>query len=325
MNDLISVIIPVYNGEKYIESCIISILKSSYDRVEIIIINDGSNDSTLEILKRYNDKIKLINSVNLGANAARNIGLKKSTGSWVLFVDADDLIDKYGIEFLYEPLKSNANIDIVIGQSLSFGDCREISTNFKKGLLVNPIKNYMDGELPYTLWPNLYRSELIKQLKFVDDIKVGEDYVLNASAFMKSNSVFVIDKIVHKYRRHNESVTASTNYSKFEDSYKSFNMVLKIVSDSEPKFPQEIGFHKLQYLYSLIKSNSPFQNKCLDLVRRDISKCYLDINKEKLGSFRYRIIKLSLFSSSFAVVFGVFYKLTRRLIKVLVGLKCLLS
>lgn len=319
MTKLVSIVIPAYNAEKYISDCIESVIGNTYSNIEVIIVNDGSFDSTEEIILGYKDRVKVLSIINSGANVARKIGLEYSSGDYVMFLDADDLLSSVAIELLVNAFDSDSEIDVVIGQSKSFGEGRKVQTNFKSGLLENPIKNYMNGELPYTLWPSLYRRKLIQQLKFVDDIKVGEDYVFNASAFLKSNFVFVIDEIVHNYRRHSESITASTDYSKFEDGYKSFTMVLKVVSIIRNKYPQEVGFHKLQYLYSLIISKSPFQNKCLELVREDVSYCRLDANKSKLGTFKYIIIKISLFSSYFASMFGSCYQLSRRLTKFLVG------
>ncbi|MGR5220964.1 glycosyltransferase family 2 protein [Vibrio parahaemolyticus] len=319
MGKNVSIIIPVYNCEKYIEECIKSVINNTHANIEVIIVNDGSSDSTEEIILGYKNSVKLVSITNSGANVARRIGLEHSTGDYIMFLDADDLLSSTAIELLVNAFEVNNGVDIVIGQSTSFGNGRKLKTNFKLGLLEQPIKNYMNGDLPYTLWPSLYRRELVQHLGFVNNIRVGEDYVFNASAFLKSKSVFVIDDIVHSYRRHNESITASTNYGKFDDSYKSFTMVLEIVSKIRYRYPQEVGFHKLQYLYSLIISRSPFRNKCLKLVREDVSHCALDANKRKLGLFRYLIIKTSLFSSFFASMFGCFYQISRRFTKLLVG------
>ena len=94
MNNLISIIIPTFNNEKQIKTCIDSVLKQTYELLEIIIINDGSTDNTLDILQKYDDKrIIIYTTKNGGVSKARNIGLEKANGDYIGFVDADDRID----------------------------------------------------------------------------------------------------------------------------------------------------------------------------------------------------------------------------------------
>ena len=93
----ISVIIPVYNGEKYIERCVLSVVNQTYKNIEIMVIDDGSSDRTAEIIDdmRYEDKrIKVVKKKNEGVSSARNCGIEKSTGDYIMFVDADDYIEK---------------------------------------------------------------------------------------------------------------------------------------------------------------------------------------------------------------------------------------
>ena len=103
MNDLVSVIIPVYNGEKYIKKCIESILKEKIDDLEIIVINDSSTDSTLKLLKEYKDRIIIKNNKkNCGVSYSRNYGLSIATGEYVMFVDSDDYLPDGSIKYLYD-------------------------------------------------------------------------------------------------------------------------------------------------------------------------------------------------------------------------------
>ncbi|HIY36843.1 MAG TPA: glycosyltransferase, partial [Candidatus Paraprevotella stercorigallinarum] len=95
MNDLISIIIPVYNSSAYLDKCIGSVLMQTYKNIEVILVNDGSDDDSFEICKKYaeNDhRIKLINKDNGGVSSARNAGIKASTGRYIAFVDSDDTI-----------------------------------------------------------------------------------------------------------------------------------------------------------------------------------------------------------------------------------------
>ena len=110
----VSVIVPVYNGEKYLTQCLDSIINQTLEDIEIISINDGSEDNSLSILERYasmDNRIKIISTENRGLGAARNSGLELATGEYVAFVDADDWIDKETYEQLYS---KSASSDLVI-------------------------------------------------------------------------------------------------------------------------------------------------------------------------------------------------------------------
>lgn len=113
MNDLVSIVIPVYNGEKFILRCINNILKQTYENIEIIVINDGSTDNTQFILSTIsNGKVKIININNSGVSNARNVGIKNASGKYILFVDADDYINENTVEILYNKI-IQTNVDII--------------------------------------------------------------------------------------------------------------------------------------------------------------------------------------------------------------------
>jgi len=116
MNELISIIVPIYNVEIYLEKCLNSIINQTYKNIEILLINDGSSDNSLRICKKYQKKDKrivLINKKNGGLSSARNAGIDKASGNYLLFIDSDDYIEIDMIEKLYNNIKSN-NADISI-------------------------------------------------------------------------------------------------------------------------------------------------------------------------------------------------------------------
>ena len=115
MDELISVIVPVYNAEKYIEHCIQSLLEQTYKNFELILVNDGSKDRSLELCKAFAEKdrrVKVYDRQNGGASAARNTGLERMEGQYVVFVDSDDYVSKSYLENLYLAAKSS-HYDIV--------------------------------------------------------------------------------------------------------------------------------------------------------------------------------------------------------------------
>lgn len=121
----VSIIVPVYNVEKYLERCLDSLINQSFHDIEILAINDGSTDRSLEILKKYestDNRIKIINNSNVGVSETRNIGIMESKGEFIVFVDSDDWIDKDMIEKMYK-FMVNEKSDMVISTYIrEFGD-----------------------------------------------------------------------------------------------------------------------------------------------------------------------------------------------------------
>ena len=127
MEDLISVVVPIYNVEKYLKTCIETIIKQTYKNIEIILVNDGSTDNSLQICNEFKEKekrIKVINKKNGGLSDARNIGLKKAKGKYICFIDSDDFINEKYIEELHSLIiKNNAQIAICSFENVNeFGE-----------------------------------------------------------------------------------------------------------------------------------------------------------------------------------------------------------
>lgn len=114
-NELVSVIIPVYNASKYIEKCLESLLNQTYNNIEIICVDDGSTDNSLHILRQYNEKytsIKVFHQENLGQSAARNLAVQQSIGGFLTFVDIDDYVSEVYIENLMNGIEKETDIAI---------------------------------------------------------------------------------------------------------------------------------------------------------------------------------------------------------------------
>ena len=161
----VSIIVPVYNGERYFTDCIQSILVQSFTDIEVIVINDGSTDSSLSLIKRYaqNDsRIVVINQKNKGVSAARSAGLSKAKGDYIMFVDADDYFAKNNaIELLMNFADVNGNPDVV--------QFRRVKDTRKQFLSVNTrnldsriLGRMIANEMINTLWDKLYKKSIIQ-------------------------------------------------------------------------------------------------------------------------------------------------------------------
>ena len=210
---LVSVIIPVYNSSEFLSSCLDSIINQTYTDMEIICVNDGSKDNSLEILNQYKNKDKriiVIDKQNGGVSSARNVGLKTSKGKYVQFVDSDDLINCETFKNLvFEAEKFNA--DIVNFNKTWFINDEHPNIQKKPEYSIEDSEHYFHHETedPFTKKLNLdvihnkfYKREfLIKNdLFFEENIHLGEDSLFCFMSFIRTN-VIVNDKNVYYYHR----------------------------------------------------------------------------------------------------------------------------
>lgn len=203
----ISVIIPVYNTEKYLPKCLDSIINQTLKDIEIICVNDCSTDNSLAILQKYANKDKRIKLIdlpkNIGAGEAKNEGLKIAQGLYLGFVDPDDYIDLNFYEELYKNAY-NSNADIVKGKLLII-DFNGVKVNSN---LNECIKNISKFYFTFEYTSAIYKSELIKKnnITFSPDLLVGEDVVFQNNAVIKAKSVEIIDNVKYYYVKRKNSL-----------------------------------------------------------------------------------------------------------------------
>lgn len=201
MKELISVIVPVYNVEKYLERCLRSICSQTYKNIEIILINDGSTDHSLEICKQFqqqDERIKVFSCINSGPAFARNVGLNKSNGKYITFVDSDDYINPETIETLYDWLKKY-NGDVSVSYVLETYEMKTYEklgigivnkTNFMRYLLSDEIKSYLMNKL--------YKKELWNNIRFPNGEKV-EDLAVLYKVFENADKIVNVNKKLYHY------------------------------------------------------------------------------------------------------------------------------
>lgn len=205
MEELISIIIPVYNAEKYIERTLNSIKEQTYSNYEIIIINDGSTDESVKICndfkkKNNNIKITVITQKNSGVSNARNSGICLSKGKYIIFVDSDDSLEKNMLKDLSDSIKI---ADLVIS-----GYWWDINghTNSKSHISCNVDKSNIielfEKGFINQLWNKIYVSDIIKKnnIRFDENLKVAEDLDFNLRYISYCNGdILFLDRYVYKY------------------------------------------------------------------------------------------------------------------------------
>lgn len=240
-NPKISVIIPVYNGVKYINQCLDSLINQTFKDFEIICVNDGSTDNSLEILENYSKtdpRIKIINQKNSGAAAARNNGLAQATGDYLSILDCDDFFDGDMFELMYNH-SVKYDTDITFCKGRTFDDktkvIKEIN-NVKFEILpdkevfsAKDISDYIFQIDINWAWDKLYKASFVKQNNFMfQTTEVHNDSFFAAYPLTKAQKMSVLNKTLYTYRINvPTSVTASSKRIKYPLSFYEMLLLLK--------------------------------------------------------------------------------------------------
>lgn len=216
----ISIIVPVYNKEQYVSTCIESVLAQSFKNYELIIVNDGSTDNSELVISQYihNENVRYIKQKNAGVSAARNKGIEVSYGEWVCFIDPDDYIDSNFLEVLVGKIPEEEGIDIVIApckvinknkiyKEYFFKD-NFIAINEEKKRLYFQLCNPKYGQTKpvYTAvgvpWGKLYRKSVLEKnnIRFNEELVALEDNLFNMEFFYYSKKISYINYFGYNYR-----------------------------------------------------------------------------------------------------------------------------
>lgn len=208
-NELVSVIVPIYNVEKYLKRCLDSIVNQTYKNIEIICIDDGSPDNSIDILRAFEKKdnrIKIIRQKNMGLSGARNTGIDIAKGKYIIFVDSDDYIELDMIELMLGRIK-NSDIDLVVcGTANHIGTIvkKEELYNFKKKEIKNGILYFKENyKLKYRFancWNKMYKTEIIKSNNIEFPIgKLYEDLLFVFKYLINCKKVVIEPKALYNY------------------------------------------------------------------------------------------------------------------------------
>lgn len=257
MNKKISIIVPIYNVEKYIDKAMESIVNQTYKNLEIILINDESKDKSIKICEKYikNDtRIKLVNQKNKGLSGARNTGLENATGDYIMFIDPDDTFELNACENLYKEIeKTNADYVIANYRNMDEDDTKwdkpAFDTNKYKKMQVSikePTKCFY--VMNSGVWNKIFRKEFLDaiKVKFVEKTP-AEDAIFTTYCFIKAQKVYYTPEIVYNYRLR-ESDSISSNCSK--EYFLGINRAYKMIYNNF-KENNQIDFYRFFYAKSM--------------------------------------------------------------------------
>ena len=253
-NELISIIVPIFNNEKYLNKCIDSLLDQSYQNIEIILVNDGSMDKSPKICDEYAKKdkrIRVIHKKNTGVSDSRNVGIENSKGIWITFVDSDDWVETNYCEYLHNiAVKNNSDM------SLTFFPNKVKENNIPKNNIVDKIVTFNRVEAIKTMlyykivissWNKMYKSNIIKNnnLKFNNNINFGEGFEFVISYFINCNRIVIGKEKIYNYRVDNEnSVMTKISKRLISDSIKSQDLIESKVINIDKSINQACIYSK---------------------------------------------------------------------------------
>lgn len=214
LNPLITIIVPVYNKEKYVKKCVDSILAQTYTNLEVLLIDDGSTDNSGIICDEYaiaDKRVKVVHKTNNGLSSARNAGLDIATGEFVTLVDSDDYIHKLMIEMLYEELAANnADISMCNRSRISIDDAplQDENNDYKKYLFtgVEATGKIYEDAIFVSACYKLYRIKLFENIRYPLNI-IYEDEYLTPRILYNCTRVVFVDKVLYFYVMTQESIT----------------------------------------------------------------------------------------------------------------------
>lgn len=305
MDYKISIIIPIYNGEKYLSQCLESLINQTLKDIEIICVNDGSTDNSLKILEEYAKKdkrIKIINKKNAGLGAARNTGMKYANGDYIGFVDSDDWVDRNMFKKLYIKAKSH-NIDIVMCPVCIYDD------NVQKGNydysyfnldcfnedFNNLIFDYQKTKdfffrICVTAYNKIYRTEFLKNIgvKFPEGI-IFEDNPFFYKTFLRAKQVAIIRDFLYFYRGQRADSIISNADFKYFDIIKSHNLTKKIIL-SDPHY-DDLKIDLFNYVIRSIfnryfQVSEKYKNNFFEIIKKDFENMALKYDEiDALNTF----------------------------------------
>lgn len=256
---LISIIVPIYNAEKYLEQCLDSLIQQSYINIEIICIDDGSKDSSSEVVDKYvrrDKRVKLIRQENAGVSKTRNTGISYAQGEYIMFVDSDDWIDLNTCESVLDLIVEN-NADIVMWSYVSeredeknyknvFSEDLIFDANMTRKMLHRRFVGLLGEELAHPemadslcpVWGKLYKTSIIKKydIHFVDLDEIGtyEDGLFNLEVFFHAKKVVYLKEHFYHYRRNNRnSITSKHNDNLYEQWQQLFNKMENYIKEKQ--------------------------------------------------------------------------------------------
>lgn len=306
---IISIIVPVYNVEKYLNKCINSILNQTFEDYELILVDDGSTDNSSRICDEYakiDDRIKVIHKINGGLSSARNMGIENSCGEYIAFIDSDDYIHPQMIEILYNNIKMyQADISICNYENVKeneaynkiiFKDFKLIDREIKEYTNIDALKE-LDNKnvLIFTIACNkLYKKQLFNNVRYKEG-KIHEDeFIIHELLYYSSKIVYTNKKLYYYFMREGSITKSKYSISRIDllDAHKErIRFFRNIVKDKDMVERAVFGYSKTFFrVYYRLKYEVEDSDKCLRALKREYESNLINILRNPYYTKKEKII-----------------------------------
>ena len=303
---MVSVIVPIYNVEEYLEECLESIRNQTYTNIEVILVNDGSTDGSREICESYCEKdirFRLINQENQGQSVARNRGFKESIGQYIMFVDSDDVVNTDVLEVLLPYMKTDVDIvECEMTREKEAFFLNKIPTIVFEGNSKEAILNCIAFRaVKFCAFTKLYRREIVEKIPFLEGY-IYEDVFTGINYLKHIRKIIVVDYIGYYYRvRPNSTMTKSFN-EKNLDIFPIGKKLIESFDDNEYLLPY-IGYFIFylslsHYQRDGITKVSPY----FDMYENFIRDCAFLAKQSKEVVSKYRLLRIYLMAPKYFIM-----------------------
>lgn len=288
----VSIIIPIYNAEKYIKRCLDSVVNQTFKSLEIILINDGSTDNSLRIMNEYKgnyNNIEIINQQNAGQGEARNKGISIAKGEYITFADADDWLSENYVQVLYDAIKrNNADISVcnmIMVMSRTFREIKSIKFPKRELKGDEAVRNLLqDKELKSYPWGKLYKKSIFLENNIMFPARMFyEDLAIIFQAFYYSSKVSLVNEYCYYYFQSEDSSTRAPNTKTIYDRIEALSMVqiFLLRNNSMEKYKYEYYHFCFFHLYIMCRKINVWK---LKITYSEIINVILKlINKEEIS------------------------------------------
>lgn len=312
---LMSIIIPVYNAEKYLEKCINSILDQTYTNYEVILVNDGSVDNSKEIIERFKKEDKRIVSIhkkNGGVSSARNAGLSIAVGEFVFFIDADDYLESDYIEYFYNLINYCEGLDMAMNYNkFSIHNQKQVKEEKVELLDSEKVMEYIyTGKINVAVWNKIYRRSFLEKnhISFNKDIWYGEGMLFNMLCLQYTNQVAVGNKCVYHQVYNYSSAMREFKLDSNLCGLRSLDLQRKCWKRENKVVLNSWKFHKWCFNMSILKGI--IKSKTKDKYKKEYKKCKFELRK---GWYYPWIVNISPLRRCFYIFSSVFPVLGARI------------
>lgn len=319
-NEKVSVIVPVCRVEKYIEQCIISLIRQTYSNIEIIAVDDGSPDRCGKILGELAEKekrLRVIHKENGGVSSARNAGMDSATGDYIVFVDGDDYVSEDYIEYLLELARSGADFCFSKYWFKEKGE-KQTETDEQEIMTAEDAAAYM--LLPYMVVysPNkIFKRSFLEEnsLRFSENLFYGEGFQFVMSAVQRANFAAAGERKIYYYRRNNESSACTVfNIEKFYNGEKAIDKIDKEIVKRTKKIDERLILHRSVFRLGAVvqtKSNGlekVYADDCRRWIKYVRDNIFIMLKSKYVSNYRKLMLLAGCFCSD---LLAVLYKKRR--------------